>query len=101
MKNEILVEVPADWPITELTIRNNNESNERDLLLKFEAADNPTLLIKGIETVENVLELLELQIDNIRVVSALSDQRENYPIKLLIDTDRGLFEIWAKQCVAN
>ena len=100
-KTEILFEIPATWELREINIRFPSDSPS-ELTLCFEGPDKDTsFMLRGPDSLTDILELRELQIDNIRIRDARADQREGFPVKLQFDTDRGLFEIWAKEYAAH
>ena len=72
------------------------ENEEHFLSLQFEH-DGITRIVTvySPDSIDDILELNEVLIGNIDVLDAGSDQREGFRQKLLFETDKGEFEIWA------
>jgi len=72
------------------------ESQEHFLSLHFENDGiSQVVTVYSPDSIADVLELNEVLIGDIDVLDAGPDQREGFRQKLLFETDKGEFEIWA------
>ena len=87
--------IPANAYLQRITI-DYPETEEHSVTLQFDLEGKLQIItIYSPDSIADILELNEVLIGGVDVLDAGGEQREGFRQKLLFETDKGEFEIWA------